>query len=169
MAITTCALIRTTSISEHYTFNAINSSSASDSVPILNLLTEGPVIRTGQLLHLDCSCLGLDNLTVSESSCFVWVARQLDTKRSSPTNVAQYWWRTMYSVRREHDSPTARWSKWLKREFTDRKVRGSDPTSASRLPLSRLGQLDSIPALVQPSGGMAARHRYLLKPLYLAL
>ncbi|KAG5448288.1 hypothetical protein CSKR_110461 [Clonorchis sinensis] len=38
-------------------------------------------------------------------------------------------------------------------------VRGSNPTSASRLPLSRLGQPGSIPALVQPSGGMAVRHR----------
>ncbi|KAG5454635.1 hypothetical protein CSKR_106027 [Clonorchis sinensis] len=49
----------------------------------------------------------------------------------------------------------ARWPRWLEREFTDRKV----PTSASRLPLSRLGQPGSIPALVQPSGGMAVRHR----------
>ncbi|KAG5452465.1 hypothetical protein CSKR_110233 [Clonorchis sinensis] len=53
----------------------------------------------------------------------------------------------------------ARWLKWLERELTDRKVRGSNPTSASRLPLSRLGQPGSIPALVLPSGGMAARHR----------
>ncbi|KER23929.1 hypothetical protein T265_14528, partial [Opisthorchis viverrini] len=48
-----------------------------------------------------------------------------------------------------------RWPKWLERGFTDRKVRGSNPTFASRLPLSRLGQPDSIPTLVQPSGGMA--------------
>ncbi|KER33680.1 hypothetical protein T265_00561 [Opisthorchis viverrini] len=40
-----------------------------------------------------------------------------------------------------------RWLKWLEREFTDRKVRGSNPTPASRLPLSRLGQPGSIPAL----------------------
>ncbi|KAG5442752.1 hypothetical protein CSKR_104249 [Clonorchis sinensis] len=53
----------------------------------------------------------------------------------------------------------ARWPNWLEPEFTDRKGRGSNRTSASRLPPSRLGQLDSIPALVQPSGGMAARHR----------
>ncbi|KAG5446506.1 Glutamine-dependent NAD(+) synthetase [Clonorchis sinensis] len=51
------------------------------------------------------------------------------------------------------------WLKWLEREFTDRKVRGSNPTSASRLPLSRLGQPGSISAFVLPSGGMAARHR----------
>ncbi|KAG5441124.1 hypothetical protein CSKR_102775 [Clonorchis sinensis] len=42
----------------------------------------------------------------------------------------------------------ARWPKWLEREFTDRKVRGSNPTSASRLPLSKLGQPGSIPAIV---------------------
>ncbi|KAG5444121.1 hypothetical protein CSKR_101607 [Clonorchis sinensis] len=35
----------------------------------------------------------------------------------------------------------------------------SIPTSASRLSLSRLGKPGSIPALVLPSGGMAARHR----------
>ncbi|KER23764.1 hypothetical protein T265_08417 [Opisthorchis viverrini] len=38
-------------------------------------------------------------------------------------------------------------------------VRGSNPISATRLPLSRLGQPGSIPALMLPSGGMAARHR----------
>ncbi|KER26326.1 hypothetical protein T265_06376 [Opisthorchis viverrini] len=48
---------------------------------------------------------------------------------------------------------------WLERELTDRKVRGSSPTSASRLLLSRFGQPDSIPALVQPLGSMAVRHR----------
>ncbi|KAG5449590.1 hypothetical protein CSKR_101578 [Clonorchis sinensis] len=52
-----------------------------------------------------------------------------------------------------------RWRKWLERGFTDWKVRGSNPISASRLPLSRLGQPGSIPALVLPLGGMAARQR----------
>ncbi|KAG5450800.1 E3 UFM1-protein ligase 1 [Clonorchis sinensis] len=47
----------------------------------------------------------------------------------------------------------------LEREFTDRKVRGLDPVSASQLPLSKLGQPGSIPALVLPLGGMTARHR----------
>ncbi|GAA47598.1 protein kinase [Clonorchis sinensis] len=47
----------------------------------------------------------------------------------------------------------------LERERTDRKVRGSNPTTASRFPLSRLGQPGSTPALVLPSGGTAARHR----------
>ncbi|KER31802.1 hypothetical protein T265_02033 [Opisthorchis viverrini] len=36
---------------------------------------------------------------------------------------------------------------WLEREVTDQKVRGSNPTSASRLLLSWLGQPGSIPAL----------------------
>ncbi|KER26348.1 hypothetical protein T265_06393 [Opisthorchis viverrini] len=36
-------------------------------------------------------------------------------------------------------------------------VRGSNPTSVSRRPLSRLGQPGSIPALVLPSGGKALR------------
>ncbi|KAG5455238.1 hypothetical protein CSKR_106460 [Clonorchis sinensis] len=52
-----------------------------------------------------------------------------------------------------------RWLRWLEREFTDRKVRGSNPTSACRLPLSRLGHAGSIPALVLLSDGMAAGHR----------
>ncbi|KER25227.1 hypothetical protein T265_07268 [Opisthorchis viverrini] len=38
-------------------------------------------------------------------------------------------------------------------------VSGSNPTSASRLPLSGLGQLGSIQALVVPLGGMAVRDR----------
>ncbi|KAG5450969.1 hypothetical protein CSKR_105278 [Clonorchis sinensis] len=42
--------------------------------------------------------------------------------------------------------------KWLEREFTDAR-------SVVRFPLSKLGQPGSIPALVIPSGGMAARHR----------
>ncbi|KER27613.1 hypothetical protein T265_05337 [Opisthorchis viverrini] len=53
----------------------------------------------------------------------------------------------------------SRWPRWLEQEFTDRKVRGSNPTSSSRLTLSRLGQSGSIPGLVLPSGSMAARHR----------
>ncbi|KAG5446106.1 hypothetical protein CSKR_103819 [Clonorchis sinensis] len=48
---------------------------------------------------------------------------------------------------------------WLEREFTDRKVRGLNPTSVSPLPLSGLGQPGIIPALVLPSGVMATRHR----------
>ncbi|KER22039.1 hypothetical protein T265_09791 [Opisthorchis viverrini] len=42
------------------------------------------------------------------------------------------------------------WTKWS----VNRKVRGSNPTS-----LSRLGQPGNIPALVPPSCGMAATHR----------
>ncbi|KAG5447651.1 hypothetical protein CSKR_107817 [Clonorchis sinensis] len=55
--------------------------------------------------------------------------------------------------------PGSRWLRWLEHQFTDRKVRVSHPTFASRLPLSRLGQPGNIPALLLPSGGMAARHQ----------
>ncbi|KAG5452329.1 hypothetical protein CSKR_112798 [Clonorchis sinensis] len=58
-----------------------------------------------------------------------------------------------------NDFTGTRWFKLLEREFTDRKVRGSNPTSASRLPPSRLRQPDGISALVLPSGDMAAGHR----------
>ncbi|KAG5444182.1 hypothetical protein CSKR_101672, partial [Clonorchis sinensis] len=50
-------------------------------------------------------------------------------------------------------------AQWLEREFIDRKIRGWNPTSASRFPLSKLGQVGSIPALALPPGGMAVRHR----------
>ncbi|KAG5442314.1 Tubulin-specific chaperone C [Clonorchis sinensis] len=103
-----------------------------------NLLTGRSVVRI-QLRYLDFQCLGLGNLAVSHRSCFFRVAWQLGAG----------------GVRLG-----VRWLKWLEREFTDRKVRGSNPTrSASRLPLSRLGQPGSSPALVLPLGGMAARHR----------
>ncbi|KAG5453887.1 hypothetical protein CSKR_108586 [Clonorchis sinensis] len=49
-------------------------------------------------------------------------------------------------------------AQWLERDFTDRKVRVSNPTSSSRLLTSRLGQPGSIPALVLPPDGMAVRH-----------
>ncbi|KAG5444943.1 Mediator of RNA polymerase II transcription subunit 7 [Clonorchis sinensis] len=52
-------------------------------------------------------------------------------------------------------------AQWLEREFTNRKVHGSNPTSASRLPLSRLGKPGSIPALVLSSGGMTGTERML--------
>ncbi|KAG5451293.1 hypothetical protein CSKR_106578 [Clonorchis sinensis] len=45
----------------------------------------------------------------------------------------------------------------LGRELTDRKILGSNPTSDSRLPLSRLGQPGSISVVVLPSGGMAVK------------
>ncbi|KAG5446326.1 hypothetical protein CSKR_113481 [Clonorchis sinensis] len=48
-------------------------------------------------------------------------------------------------------------AQWLEGKFTDRKVRGSNPTSASRLPLSRVGQLDSIPLLHLPLGSIAPK------------
>ncbi|KAG5449519.1 hypothetical protein CSKR_111840 [Clonorchis sinensis] len=48
---------------------------------------------------------------------------------------------------------------WLEREFIDRKIRDSNLIAESRLPLYRLGQLDSITALMLSPRGMAARHR----------
>ncbi|KER21866.1 hypothetical protein T265_09899 [Opisthorchis viverrini] len=53
----------------------------------------------------------------------------------------------------------AQWIAQVRKPSHHGKVRGSNPTWASRLPLSVLGQPGSIPALVLPSGGMAARHR----------
>ncbi|KAG5447290.1 hypothetical protein CSKR_106181 [Clonorchis sinensis] len=76
---------------------------------------------------------------------------------SSPSATSEI--RIMFQNSRRHFLSWTRWLKWLEREFTDRKVRGSNPTSASRLPLSRFGQPGSIPALMLPSGGMAVRHR----------
>ncbi|KER22970.1 hypothetical protein T265_09054 [Opisthorchis viverrini] len=59
------------------------------------------------------------------------------------------------------DSPILRENslRGLERQFTDRNVRGSNLTSAPRLPLPRLGKPGSIPALTLPSGSMAVRHR----------
>ncbi|KER26303.1 hypothetical protein T265_06420 [Opisthorchis viverrini] len=68
---------------------------------------------------------------------------ELKTKQHVPLSCPSTW-------------PT--WNKLLVREFTDWKVRGSNPNSASRLPLL-LGQPGSIQTLVPPSCGMAARHR----------
>ncbi|KER19865.1 hypothetical protein T265_11467 [Opisthorchis viverrini] len=49
--------------------------------------------------------------------------------------------------------------RWLKCEFTGRKVRGSNPTSTSRFSLSRREKPGGIPALVLPSGGMTIKHQ----------
>ncbi|KER30905.1 hypothetical protein T265_02720 [Opisthorchis viverrini] len=62
-------------------------------------------------------------------------------------------------LNRRRSKARTRWTKWLERQFTDRKVRGSNLTSAPRLLPSRLGRPGSSPALVPPSCGMAARHR----------
>ncbi|KER25588.1 hypothetical protein T265_06990 [Opisthorchis viverrini] len=48
---------------------------------------------------------------------------------------------------------------WLEREFIDRKVRGSNSTSASRLPLSRLERPGSIREPMPHLCGVAVRHR----------
>ncbi|KER34120.1 hypothetical protein T265_00008 [Opisthorchis viverrini] len=46
-----------------------------------------------------------------------------------------------------------RWTKWLEHRFTDQKFRGSNPTSASRLPLSKFGRPGIVPGL--PTTGFA--------------
>ncbi|KAG5445264.1 hypothetical protein CSKR_110430 [Clonorchis sinensis] len=145
-------------------------------------------------LHVDF-CVGLDNLAVSQPSCFLQVAWQLGTKRVLRLNdwigstfimlcerqddgvntsdlirnenaLQRRKLMKFYSHSRSvaNIPPGGRWLKWLEREVTDRKVRGSNPTSASRLSLSRLGQPGSIPALVFPSGCMAARHKKGVTP-----
>ncbi|KAG5448671.1 hypothetical protein CSKR_104098 [Clonorchis sinensis] len=58
---------------------------------------------------------------------------------------------------------------WLRRQLTDLKLHDSNPTSASRLFLSRLGQLGSTPALRPPSFGMAAYCNTLSVPSCLAV
>ncbi|KER29760.1 LOW QUALITY PROTEIN: hypothetical protein T265_13302 [Opisthorchis viverrini] len=63
--------------------------------------------------------------------------------------------RTFRSIKAERRD----WPKWLEHEFTDRKVRRSNLASASRLPLSRLGQPGSIPPFVLLSGDMAVSQR----------
>ncbi|KER33147.1 hypothetical protein T265_00850 [Opisthorchis viverrini] len=47
----------------------------------------------------------------------------------------------------------------LECEITGRKVRGSNPTAASRLLLSKLEQPGSVPAVMPPIVGVAARQR----------
>ncbi|KAG5441952.1 hypothetical protein CSKR_107984 [Clonorchis sinensis] len=59
------------------------------------------------------------------------------------------------------------WSKWLERELTDRMVRGSNPTYACQLLLSRIGQPDSSS---QPSRFLrAAWQIYTEKMLHLKI
>ncbi|KER27320.1 hypothetical protein T265_05640 [Opisthorchis viverrini] len=65
-----------------------------------------------------------------------------------------------HSTRRKYeDCDTARLVSPREKLIWRGRVRGSNPTTASRLSLSRLGQPGSIPALVQSSGGTAVRHR----------
>ncbi|KAG5441767.1 hypothetical protein CSKR_113455 [Clonorchis sinensis] len=84
------------------------------------------------------------SIAVFQPSCFLQVAWQLGTERVlQPHGFFCY------------ERPSV--ERWLEREFTDRKFRGSNPTSVSRLPLSKLGQPGSFLAFMLPSRGMAAR------------
>ncbi|KAG5453309.1 hypothetical protein CSKR_104414 [Clonorchis sinensis] len=62
---------------------------------------------------------------------------------------------TISNAREANPSVGARRLMRLEPESTDWKIRGSNPASASRLPLCRLEQTGSILALVLPSGDMA--------------
>ncbi|KAG5449242.1 hypothetical protein CSKR_100666 [Clonorchis sinensis] len=53
----------------------------------------------------------------------------------------------------------AQWVAEVRKPPHHGKVQSLRDNSASRLPLSRLGQPGNIPTLLLPSGGMAARHR----------
>ncbi|GAA57497.1 E3 ubiquitin-protein ligase NEDD4-like [Clonorchis sinensis] len=101
--------------------------------------------------ELELLICGLQDISVSD-----WKANTLYKGEYHPNHpvIVNFWKRLLYVF-----CCIFVVLKWLEREFSDRKVRGSNPTFASRLPLSRLGQPDSIPALVLPSGGMATRHR----------
>ncbi|KER20579.1 hypothetical protein T265_10902 [Opisthorchis viverrini] len=115
-------------------------------------LTQNPstqsMVRT-RILPLDFPCLDLGNLAASQPSCLPPVAwLQLNDFCALKMRVSAF-----------KNPVGSRWLKWLEREFTDQKIRGSKPTSATRLHLSRLGQPGSIPALVPPWCGMVARHR----------
>ncbi|KAG5451502.1 hypothetical protein CSKR_112089 [Clonorchis sinensis] len=66
---------------------------------------------------------------------------------------------SVWFIHLKYTNPGGDIAQWLERELTNRKLRSSNPTSASRFLLSRIGQLGSIPALMLPSGGMIARHR----------
>ncbi|KAG5444399.1 hypothetical protein CSKR_103019 [Clonorchis sinensis] len=53
-------------------------------------------------------------------------------------------------------NPLPRMARWLQHEFTGQKVHGLNLTSATRLPLSMLGQPGSMPPIALPSSGTAA-------------
>ncbi|KAG5446352.1 hypothetical protein CSKR_104273 [Clonorchis sinensis] len=113
-----------------------------------NLLTARSVVRTPPL-PLDFPCLGLGNLAVSQSSGFLRAVAGLVSFCNPPFTLRGPCRNKVYPLGRD----------CLEREFTDRKVRGLNPTSTSRLFLSRLWQPGSIPPLVLPSDCMAAKHR----------
>ncbi|KAG5444463.1 hypothetical protein CSKR_101861 [Clonorchis sinensis] len=130
-------------------------------------------------LPLDFLCLGLGNLAVSQPSCFFWVAQQVKNAGGRLRSSAKAFWLKSLTARqrclagnadalpfqrnksphvptpnledRETILSGGEMAQWLEREFTDWKVHGSKPISASRLPLSRLGKSGSIPSLVLPS------------------
>ncbi|KAG5445464.1 hypothetical protein CSKR_103724 [Clonorchis sinensis] len=107
-----------------------------------------------------------ETITISTSHCcwsdcspLAFLAWLHIMERSLSTCIKMTCWWPVYSTALVLCVRACEIAQRLERERTDRKVRGSNPASASRLPLSRLGQPGSIPTLVLPSGGMTARHR----------
>ncbi|KER32223.1 hypothetical protein T265_12825, partial [Opisthorchis viverrini] len=126
-----------------------------------DLLTGRSVVRT-RLPPLDFPCLGSGD--PAAASCYSW---------HDIRDIAVYFHKGNYSQNLRSVFSNLDLGDFLaqvvRAHFTDRKVRGSNPTSATRLPLSRLGQPGSNPALVLPSGGMAARHRKGVTATYLPI
>ncbi|KER28068.1 hypothetical protein T265_05044 [Opisthorchis viverrini] len=83
--------------------------------------------------------------TKQDTGNFSWISQKLEVYKRAVTDIVP--------------RVGARWPKWLEREFADRKARGSNPTSATRLPLSKPGRPGSILAPVLPPGVMAAGHQ----------
>ncbi|KAG5447470.1 hypothetical protein CSKR_107517 [Clonorchis sinensis] len=98
---------------------------------------------------------------ITTNCTFTWLQLILVSKRNSCAHESIFKFDVFYSCypcrHCAHTKGSSVYSDSLL-SITDRKVRGSSPTSASRSPLSRLGQPGSISALVLPSGGMAPRH-----------
>ncbi|KAG5443665.1 hypothetical protein CSKR_102563 [Clonorchis sinensis] len=101
--------------------------------------------------HLDFTCQGLGNLAVFQPSFFLRVVWQIDPEKMPQLNDL---FSLLFFIMRLNANLWPWGNNWLSGS-----VRRSNPASATRLSLSRLGQPDSIPALVLPSGSMAAGHR----------
>ncbi|KAG5453155.1 hypothetical protein CSKR_106982 [Clonorchis sinensis] len=136
-----------------------------DTVTIASSLNDRKVSGSNPTSHLDCSCLSLGNPAVSRLPSGGMAARhrkvgmQCKQRKNGYYTVDQIF---LYPTKnnRKHLQDAQKWGRdGSEREFTDRKVHGSNPTSASRFPLSRLGKPGSSPALVLPSGGITVRHR----------
>ncbi|KAG5444937.1 hypothetical protein CSKR_103552 [Clonorchis sinensis] len=86
------------------------------------------------------------------------ISRNLKKPSTNPLNVVTF---TNYQAFHPNSERVVRCklAQWLRRPLTGRKFRGFNSASASRLLLSRLGQQDSISALVSPSVDIETRRR----------